>query len=220
MKRLAEPTLNKRLWNKGNDMEFDLYENESKIFLRVWPEYGSSGIWVIDEPMQQKAGKNISYEALNLPQDLANDFAIWQNKFDEHGIEWNNEKDEDNFYKNGLELAKRLKEFLKYKAYVEYEGHIKTEIKYYYVMAEYTNVALWDDEDSAVDVALICEELSINLENQKELENEFYNWSDLYNKQLDKSLDYEQFNKTGFFLAKKLESYLPEFCKIGYIQAP
>lgn len=201
-------------------MEFDLYEDEPKIFLRIWAEYGSSGIWIIEEPLQQKAGKNISYEALNLPQDLANDFAIWQNKFDEHGIEWNNEKDEDNFYKNGLELAKRLKEFLKYKAYVEYEGHIKTEIKYYYVMAEYTNVALWDDEDSAVDVALICEELSINLENQKELENEFYNWSDLYNKQLDKSFDYEQFNKTGFFLAKKLESYLPEFCKIGYIQAP
>lgn len=31
-------------------MEFDLYEDEPKIFLRVWPEYGSSGIWVIDEP--------------------------------------------------------------------------------------------------------------------------------------------------------------------------
>ena len=116
MKRLAEPTLNKRLWNKGNDMEFDLYENEPKIFLRVWPEYGSSGIWVIDEPMQQKAGKNISYEALNLPQDLANDFAIWQDKFDEHGIEWNTEHEENSFYQDGLELAKKLKEFFKYRA--------------------------------------------------------------------------------------------------------
>lgn len=217
MKRLAEPTLNKRLWNKGNDMEFDLYENESKIFLRVWPEYGSSGIWVIDEPMQQKAGKNISYEALNLPQDLANDFAIWQDKFDEHGIEWNTEHEENSFYQDGLELAKKLKEFFKYRAYVEYEGHIKTEIKYYYVMAEYTNVALWDDEGSAIDVALICEELSIYLETHEKLEKEFYEWSGLLDKNLNGTLDLKKFNETGYMLSKKFEKLLPDNCRVGYI---
>ncbi len=217
MKRLAEPTLNKRLWNKGNDMEFDLYENEPKIFLRVWPEYGSSGIWVIDEPMQQKAGKNISYEALNLPQDLANDFAIWQDKFDEHGIEWNTEHEENSFYQDGLELAKKLKEFFKYRAYVEYEGHIKTKIKYYYVMAEYTNVALWDDEGSAIDVALICEELSIYLETHEKLEKEFYEWSGLLDKNLNGTLDLKKFNETGYMLSKKFEKLLPDNCRVGYI---
>lgn len=217
MKRLAEPTLNKRLWNKGNDMEFDLYENEPKIFLRVWPEYGSSGIWVIDEPMQQKAGKNISYEALNLPQDLANDFAIWQDKFDEHGIEWNTEHEENSFYQDGLELAKKLKEFFKYRAYVEYEGHIKTEIKYYYVMAEYTNVALWDDEGSAIDVALICEELSIYLETHEKLEKEFYEWSGLLDKNLNGTLDLKKFNEIGYMLSKRFEKLLPDNCRVGYI---
>ena len=217
MKRLAELMLNKRLWKKGDDMEFDLYEDEPKIFLRVWPEYGSSGIWVIDEPMQELAGKNISYEILNLPQDLANDFTIWQDKFDEHGIEWNSVEIENEFYQDGLELAKRLKEFLKYKAYVEYEGHIKTEIKYYYVMAEYNNVALWDDEGTAINVAIICEELSIYLEIQEELEKEFYAWSGMFDKNLNGTLDLKKFNEIGCMLSKKFEKLLPDNCKVGYI---
>lgn len=162
------------------------------------------------------AGKNISYEILNLPQDLANDFTIWQDKFDEHGIKWDTEDDEDSFYQYGLELAKRLKEFFSYKAYIEYEGHIHVEIKYFYVMAEYGNVALWDDEGSATNVNLICEEFGINFNTQKLLEEEFDSWGKQYERQLTNTLDTEKYNTLGKMLAKKLEKQLPTFCKIGY----
>ena len=53
-----------------------------KMYLRVWQEYSSSGIWSIENPKQMTPIKMVSYEMLNLPQTLITDFQNWIDEFD------------------------------------------------------------------------------------------------------------------------------------------
>ena len=97
-------------------------DDETRLRLQIWPEYCSSGIWDMDGG---DGFANVSYEYLNLPQDLADEFKDWQDTFDKYGLRWCEknltklDKEFENlFYARGLELAKKLKMFFKHKAYV------------------------------------------------------------------------------------------------------
>lgn len=51
--------------------------------LRVWPEWGSSGIWSLDEACQAAAGRMVPYAMLDVPFALIRRIAKWQQAFDE-----------------------------------------------------------------------------------------------------------------------------------------
>lgn len=90
-------------------------------YLRVWPEFVSSGIWTLDEPFQQTAGKMLDYSFLALPNDLVRQFMDWQDWYEE----WPDQLktfDWDQFNARGLILARRLNRFLGREQHVEYQG--------------------------------------------------------------------------------------------------
>ncbi|MDH5542016.1 MAG: hypothetical protein OEY64_03520 [Nitrospinota bacterium] len=104
-------------------MEFKKYKPKPPYY-RVWPEFGSSGIWILDEPLQTSAGKMIEHSCLKLPKELCMDFNKW--------IEWhwNCQPDlqGDNFNweafdKEGYKLATQLKNYLDCETYVEYKNN-------------------------------------------------------------------------------------------------
>ena len=92
--------------------------------LRVWPEWGSSGIWVLDTPFQATAGGMADHDILNLPQELAARFDRW--------IEWLWDAMPDMptaaafdwtaFEAEGRQLAVELKKFLGPEVRVEYRA--------------------------------------------------------------------------------------------------
>ena len=51
--------------------------------LRLWLEWGSSGVWAIDAPGQKGAGRMVSYWMLDVPFDLIRRIARWHARFDE-----------------------------------------------------------------------------------------------------------------------------------------
>ena len=92
-----------------------------RFFLRVWPEWGSSGIWLIPYPGSRTSGPNLSdYESLGLSTELKSRFTEWQENF--WGAEpWvaANEFDYSAHHLVGIELAKSLKREVGESIYVE-----------------------------------------------------------------------------------------------------
>lgn len=55
-----------------------IFMSEETIYLRVWPEYSSSGIWRVTHPRQVHAGGNVEYKDLGLSPGLSLAFKVWQ----------------------------------------------------------------------------------------------------------------------------------------------
>ena len=92
-----------------------------KMYLRVWQEYSSSGIWWIENPKQITPIKMVSYEMLNLPQNLITDFQSWIDEFDNNQPFPQEDWDWKKFDNQGHKLAQQLKSFLGDEYYVERE---------------------------------------------------------------------------------------------------
>ena len=91
------------------------------MYLRVWEEYGSSGIWSIENPKQKTPIKMVSFEMLNLPESLTNEFKSWITEFDENLPFPPKDWDWKKFNNKGNELSQKLKDFLGNEYYVERE---------------------------------------------------------------------------------------------------
>jgi hypothetical protein len=91
-----------------------------EVFVRVWPEWGSSGIWAPPYPGSRAAGGMIGYEYFKLPRDLVGRFEIWQADFDEHGLEEIEAFDWDRHAQTADALARDLKAVLGPRIYVEH----------------------------------------------------------------------------------------------------
>ncbi len=95
-----------------------------KLYLRVWPEWGSSGIWELARPLQPEAGKMVDYESLELPAGLRQDFEAWIEWFWDAvpGSDTADAFDCRAFCVEGLQLAHRLKAVVGPDIHVEFEG--------------------------------------------------------------------------------------------------
>ena len=69
-----------RVWVAMEEHFFAQYD----YFLRVWPEWCSSGIWAPPYPGSRRAGGMADYEHLPLPEELVVRFKAWQAEFDDH----------------------------------------------------------------------------------------------------------------------------------------
>ena len=204
-------------------------DDETRLRLQIWPEYCSSGIWDMDGG---DGFANVSYEYLNLPQDLADEFKDWQDTFDKYGLRWCEknltklDKEFENlFYARGLELAKKLKMFFKHKAYVEYEGLADgiVEIKYYYVMSDY-DCYLWDEEDCGMDLMCVDEDLELNLDREKmeDLHSALEKWSlECFDLEWDSEGNFvdemtDELIERGEKLTQQLRDLLPEYCCVEF----
>jgi hypothetical protein len=71
----------RRVWSVMEDKLFPAY----KWCVRVWPEWCSSGIWVVPFPGSRYAGKMLDPEPhLGLSPALRDQFKRWQDSFDSH----------------------------------------------------------------------------------------------------------------------------------------
>ncbi len=91
------------------------------MYLRVWEEHYSSGIWSIENPKQMIPIKMVSYINLNLPQNLIEEFTLWMEEFNDNQPFPPEAWDWESFDKKGNELSQKLKNFLGNDYYVERE---------------------------------------------------------------------------------------------------
>ena len=96
----------------------------SEMRLRVMAEYGSSGIWVIEQVGPFRHGM-ISHVSLGLPQELARRFDQWINDYDARLADMvpeyaHMEFDAEEFNRIGRALARELKTLTGPEGYVEF----------------------------------------------------------------------------------------------------
>ena len=88
-------------------------------FLRVWPEWYSSGIWAPPYPGSRVAGGMVDYRNLPLSAGLVERFKTWQAEFDEvHPGD--PVSDSEGFTQRAEELARDLKRHVGPRIYVEF----------------------------------------------------------------------------------------------------
>ena len=105
-----------RVWLAMEEHFFAKYE----MFVRVWREWGSSGIWAPPYPGSRGAGRMISYDYFDLPPELVGRFKNWQAEYDDHQP-WAPEKfDWKRHARIGGALAGDLKALLGPTIYVEH----------------------------------------------------------------------------------------------------
>jgi len=106
-----------RVWLAMEEHFFAKYE----LFVRVWPEWSSSGIWAPPYPGSRAAGGMIDYDYFKLPEELIRSFKLWQAGYDESGP-WATEEtfDGKGHWRKGEELARNLKSVLGPNIYVEH----------------------------------------------------------------------------------------------------
>lgn len=191
---------------------------DEKILLRVWTEFGSTGIWMPPNPSDNIMGPMITYESLELPHDLADSFTQWQECYNDRPLPDDGTFDWEWFNKEGLQLAKELKNYKLYDFSVQYWMHGAWQKIYGYdVMADYS-ASLWDDE--GVSSGLSDIEYDLNgyaILNRNELQEAFDQWERDFYKSLDNTLDWEAFNAEGYRLVNELQSRLPEYCTVRYM---
>jgi len=97
-------------------------------FLRVWPEWSSSGIWSVPYPGSRNAGGMVDYQYLPLPSELVERFKAWQVEYDGHEP-WAPEKfDWDGHARIGDGLARDLKRCVGPSIYVEHRELVEVLI--------------------------------------------------------------------------------------------
>jgi hypothetical protein len=108
----------RRVWSIVEDELLAKYPR----FVRVWPEWGSSGIRHVPYPGSRYAGKNYRMEHLGISSGLRERFQRWQEDYDSHEP-WAPEKFHwQSFNAEEEELARALKFQLGEEIYVEREG--------------------------------------------------------------------------------------------------
>jgi hypothetical protein len=105
----------RRVWMAMEEHFFARYDD----FLRVWPEWHSSGIWSPPYPGSRAAGGMVDYANLPLPAELVEQFKAWQAEFDE-GHPGDPVSDPEGFTKTGERLARELKRCVGPGTYVEF----------------------------------------------------------------------------------------------------
>jgi hypothetical protein len=106
----------RRVWLAIEDYFFAKYD----YFLRVWPEWGSSGIWAVPYPGSRAAGGMVEYQHLPLSPELVERFKAWQEEFDDHEP-WAPEKfDWEGHARIADGLARDLKSCVGPRIYVEH----------------------------------------------------------------------------------------------------
>ena len=104
------------MWLLFEEHFFARYE----YFLRVWPEWGSSGIWAPPYPGSRAAGGTVDYPYLPLATELVERFKAWQADYDNHEP-WAPEKfDWHRHAEIGGGLARDLKISVGASVYVEH----------------------------------------------------------------------------------------------------
>jgi hypothetical protein len=107
-----------RVWPAMEDHFFARYEK----FVRIWPEWCSSGIWAPPYPGSRRADGMIDYDYFQLPANLVARLKAWQAEFDDHEP-WAPEKfDWDHYSRTEEALAVDLKAVLGPNIYVEHRG--------------------------------------------------------------------------------------------------
>lgn len=193
---------------------------DEKILLRVWPEFGSTGIWMPPNPSENNMGQMVTYESLEFPSELAEAFMQWQERYNDRPLPDDGTFDWGSFNKEGLELAKELKNYKLYVFSVQYWMNESWQTIYGYdVMADYS-ASLWNDEGASITVDSIEEDLrGYVISDNSELQKSFDEWEDDFYKSLNNTLDWEAFNAEGYRLTNELQSRLPEYCTVRYVHA-
>jgi len=106
----------RRMWLALEEHFFARFDD----FLRVWSEWGSSGIWSVPYPGSRSAGGMINYQHLPLPIDLVDRFRAWQQEYDEHEPWVPGKFDSDQHARVGDELARDLRVCVGPQVYVEH----------------------------------------------------------------------------------------------------
>ena len=190
---------------------------DEKILLRVWPEFGSSGIWMPPIAREPPAGKNVSYESLQLSDDLADAFMQWQECYNDRPLPDDGTFDWESFHKEGLVLSKKLKMHMLDKADVEYTLDNKFQKIYAFkVMADYS-ASIWIDNETAYDLWMIEEEFGNFLFIDRKLfQKKFYEWEALFSDCAKINGGWEEFNLQGEELVNELQNSLPQNCVVWY----
>jgi hypothetical protein len=183
------------------------------IHYRVSSEY-ETGIAQRSLLEENSEWKTIEPETLNLSEEICNRFKHWCDAY----REMNPSYDRGAFDKEGLELAKALKQAKTYTTIVDYQylQFIQTIISYQ-VRADHT-VSLWNDTRSAIDLEWIEEDLGgFIIDDRDTLEERFTRWEDWYYSQLTQDIDRAAFDQEGEALANELRKRLPDYCVVFYV---
>jgi hypothetical protein len=105
----------RRMWLAMEEHFFGKFD----YFLRVWPEWCSSGIWAPPYPGSRAAGGMVDYKHLPLPDDLVERFNAWQAEFDA-GSQGDPMLDPERFTATAEGLACDLKRCVGPRIYVEF----------------------------------------------------------------------------------------------------
>ena len=212
-----------------NNERKDFTNSPYEWHLQVWEEFTSSGIWWLWNKEKKKSEfSNIGYESLGIPKDLAKEFEFWQTIYDKYGIYWGEKSAtimqkemKKAFDKTRVELAKKLKAFLRDKAYVEtYTEFGLKEIKFYYVSWDY-GAYLWDEEGCATLCESIGDDIGLNLNSpqMQKVEEQLDKWSNSYSVYDDKR-NYigisDEIHQKGKELTKALKALLPSYVCVEY----
>ena len=192
-----------------------LYDDiESKtIHYRVSSEYetGIAQRFLLEEDSDWET---IEPEILHLSEEICGRFKHWCDV----SREMNPSYDRVALDKEGLELAKALKQANTHTTIVDYQypQFIQTIISYQ-IRADYM-VSLWNDTWSAIDVEWIEEGLGgYVIEERDALEERFKRWEDWYYLQLTQDIDSSAFDQEGEALTDELRKRLPDYCVVYFI---
>jgi hypothetical protein len=109
----------RRVWTLIEDQLFSKYN----LFVRVWPDWCSSGLWHVPYPGSRYAGKNLDPEEhLGISAQLHEAFERWQESYDSHEPFAPEQFDWPTFNKEEERLTQVLKRELGKDVYVEREG--------------------------------------------------------------------------------------------------
>lgn len=110
----------RRVWLRMEEHFCGKYD----YFLRVWPEWYSSGIWAPPYPGSRTVGGMVDYKYLPLSAELIDRFKAWQAEFDE-GHPGEPVADPEGFTKRAEGLARELKRCVGIRVYVEFHELIE-----------------------------------------------------------------------------------------------
>ena len=190
---------------------------DEKILLRVWPEFESTGIWMPPNPSENNMGQMMTYESLELPNELADAFMQWQEHYNDRPLPDDGTFDWEALHKEGLVLSKKLKMHMLDKADVEYTLDNKFQKIYAFkVMADY-DASIWIDNEAAYDLWMIEKEFgNFQFIERKLFQKKFYEWEGLFSDCAKINSGWEEFNRQGEELVKELQNSLSQNCVVWY----
>lgn len=189
-----------------------------KIILTINPYV--NGIWIDTSDNDSSSGRIASYHELELPEELTVELDKWFEAQQEYRILSEKHVDIDTLNKQGLELAKRLKRHLFYRAMVFYKKGDNVQKIYGYMVMGDMCASVWDDEDNSCALEDIEDDLNgFKIEDCDSLQKRFDLWENEFGKCYSDDIDWDLFNKEGRALVEELQKRLPEYCSVFYNHA-